>query len=156
MRDHPAEQAATVIHTIGYEKTNLEDYIARLKQADVDVLIDVRDRPLSRKPGFSKKSLQAAVEEAGMAYQHVQALGDPKPGREAARSGDMRLFLEIFTAHMAGAAAQDAAQDLSEFIVGKRICLTCFERDHATCHRSIVAQHLSERVGAEVVHLSVY
>lgn len=156
MRDLPAEQAATVIHTIGYEKTNLEDYIARLRQADIDVLIDVRDRPLSRKPGFSKKSLQAAVEEAGMTYHHVQALGDPKPGRDAARAGDMLLFLEIFTEHMAGPAAQSAAQDLSEFIIGKRICLTCFERDHSACHRSIVAAYLSERVGAEVVHLSVY
>jgi len=56
---------ARPLYTIGYEKTLLKDVIATLASAGVSTLLDVRDRPISRRPGFSKRQLAAAVEEAG-------------------------------------------------------------------------------------------
>src|SRR6266567_1180227 len=71
--------------TIGYEKARLADVITTLTAAGVAILIDVRDRPISRRPGFSKRQLAAAVEEAGMRYVHLQPLGTPPEGRLAGR-----------------------------------------------------------------------
>lgn len=155
MRDHHHVDCTTTIHTLGYEKTDVAQYVEFLSEAKVQVLVDVRDRPISRKKGFSKKALSEAVEAAGIRYLHVQALGDPKPGRDAARAGQHDLFVEIFTSHMKTDAAQSALAELAVHIQGQKICLTCFERDHTTCHRSIVAAQLAVLTGAEVEHLKV-
>jgi uncharacterized protein (DUF488 family) len=143
------------IFTIGYEKTTIDDFVSRLADAEIDVLVDVRELPLSRKKGFSKNGLNAAVREAGIDYLHVKALGDPKPGREAARAGNHDLFVEIFTQHMDGDDAQSALTELADAVKGKRVCLTCFERHHDGCHRKIVAERLSALVGAPIEHIAV-
>lgn len=143
------------IFTIGYEKADIDNFITRLSAANIDVLVDVRDLPLSRKKGFSKNGLNAAVNAAGIEYMHVKALGDPKPGREAARAGNHDLFVEIFTEHMDGANAQSALSDLAKSIGNKRICLACFERHHEGCHRKIVAERLSDIIGAPIEHIAV-
>ncbi len=59
------------LYTIGYEKALLQDVLATLAEAGVATLIDVRDRPISRRPGFSKRQLAAAIEDAGMRYVHL-------------------------------------------------------------------------------------
>jgi uncharacterized protein (DUF488 family) len=53
----------------------------------VEVLVDVREIPLSRKPGFSKHRLSATLENAGIEYRHVVNLGAPKKLRERLRNG---------------------------------------------------------------------
>lgn len=136
-------QTEEPIFTIGYEKSNIDDFVGRLAEAEIDVLVDVRELPLSRKKGFSKSGLNAAVKEAGIDYLHVKALGDPKPGREAARAGNNDLFVEIFTQHMEGEDAQTGLTELADTVKGKRVCLTCFERHHGGCHRRIVAERFS-------------
>lgn len=154
MRDLVAEQS-TVIHTVGYEKTEIGNYVRTLTEAGIELLVDVRERPLSRKRGFSKNKLKEAVQAAGMSYLHVQQLGDPKPGRDAARSGNHSLFVEIFSDHMALPETIAAVDDLAQKIAGKKVCLTCFERDHLCCHRTIVAEHLAGLTGAVIHHLKV-
>ena len=76
---------AHALFTIGYEKARLGDVVATLAAAGIATLIDVRDRPISRRPGFSKHQLAAAVEAVGIGYIHLQALGTPPEGREAGR-----------------------------------------------------------------------
>ena len=148
-------QAEEPIFTIGYERTTIDDFVSRLADAEIEILVDVRELPLSRKKGFSKNGLNAAVREAGIDYLHVKALGDPKPGREAARAGNHDLFVEIFTQHLEGEDAQTALTELADTVRGKRICLTCFERHHEGCHRKIVAERLSDLVGAPIEHIAV-
>src|SRR6202043_2851868 len=92
--DHP-------LFTIGYEKTRLPDVLAALAGAGGPVLIDLRDRPISRRPGFSKRQLAAAVEEAGRRYVHLQALGTPPEGREAGRRRDWERFCDIVERRLA-------------------------------------------------------
>ena len=148
-------QTEKSIFTIGYEKSTIDAFVSRLVDAEIEVLVDVRELPLSRKIGFSKNGLDAAVSEAGIEYLHVKALGDPKPGRDAARAGNHDLFVEIFTQHMDGEVAQSALTELADTVRGKRICLTCFERHHEGCHRKIVAERLSALVGTPVEHIAV-
>jgi uncharacterized protein (DUF488 family) len=98
----------TTLFTVGYEGAKPSDLFASLQERGVSLLIDVRDVPISRMPGFSKTSLAQGLEEAGIRYLHLKGLGDPKRGRVAAREGRFSDFRRIFTAHMLTTAAQQA------------------------------------------------
>jgi uncharacterized protein (DUF488 family) len=143
------------LSTIGYEGSSIDDFIETLKLAKIEVLLDVRDLPLSRKKGFSKKALTLAVEEAGLRYVHLKALGDPKPGREAARRGDFETFKNIFTAHMKTSPSQSALTEAIELVRNAKVCLLCFERDHTCCHRTIVADEIAGRSKVKLRHIGV-
>ena len=152
MRDD-GHQTRTMIHTMGYEKSDLASFVDKLVTEEIDLLVDIRERPLSRKKGFSKNGLRASVEGVGIDYIHIRALGDPKPGREAAKSGDFELFQKIFTNHMCQPEALCALKKLSEEVFGRKICLMCFERDHHLCHRKIVSEMLSDIMRVEIKHI---
>ena len=94
------------LYTIGYEKARLGDVVAALVGAGVATLIDVRDRPISRRPGFSKRQLAAAVEEAGICYLGLRALGTPPEGREAGRRREWDRFWGIVEARLASPEAE--------------------------------------------------
>jgi len=115
------------------------DFIATLKRAGISLLLDVRQLPQSRRPGFSKRVLSEALEEAGIGYRHMRQLGDPKPGRDAARRGEM-------------IAIRDAATVSQE----ETVALMCYERAPKDCHRSIVAERIRDIVSVEIVHLGVH
>src|ERR1700736_1728205 len=101
----------SALYTIGYEKARLADVVAALSAAGGATLIDVRDRPISRRPGFSKRQLAAAVEEAGMRYLHLQALGTPPEGREAGRRREWERFWDIVETKLATAEAELALHE---------------------------------------------
>lgn len=143
------------LYTIGYEGTAIEAFVLTLLEAGVDTLIDVRDLPLSRKKGFSKAILRETLEANGISYVHLRGLGDPKPGRDAARAGKMRLFKSIFGRHMRSTEAQLDLLVANAIAHEKAVCLMCFERNHCDCHRSIVAHHMHEATGLRVEHLIV-
>ncbi len=144
-----------VIYTIGYEGARLEDFVATLLTASIDTLIDVRERPISRKAGFSKYSLEQAINSAGISYLHLQALGDPKEGREAARRGDYETFRRIFFDHLASNEAQQALEEVKNRAAYSRICLMCYEKDPDNCHRGIIADALRNQTDVAVQHLGV-
>lgn len=143
------------VYTIGYEGTDLAPFLAKLASAGIKQVIDVRELPLSRKRGFSKSALAAALAKSGIHYLHLRDLGDPKAGRDAARRGDHPGFLRIYTRHLAGTAAQTALAEATRQAIAVRSCLLCFERDHDGCHRSIVADAMTAATGIKVIHLRV-
>jgi uncharacterized protein (DUF488 family) len=146
--------AVTKLWTIGYEKVGQADFVAALKAAKIKTLIDVRDVANSRRAGFSKKSLAAALDEAGIAYVHMKALGTPKAGREAARKGDAKTMRRIFEAKLVEPESQMALAETAELAGKGRACLMCLEHDWRGCHRSIVAEHLTAEFGITPVNLS--
>ena len=141
--------------TIGYQGAGIAAFVATLKSAGVGTLIDVRDAPWSRRPEYAKRALAEALEAGGIQYLHLKGLGNPKPGRDAARAGDIETFHAIFHAQMETAAARGDLATAGELAAGGAICLMCYERDAAQCHRSIVAQRLGEATGLAVRHLRV-
>ncbi|MCK1449615.1 DUF488 domain-containing protein [Bradyrhizobium sp. 35] len=142
-------------YTIGYEGSQVEAFVSTLRRTGVKTLIDVRDLPLSRKRGFSKSALAANLEASGIAYVHLKGLGDPKPGRDAARAGEYAEFRRIFGRHMKSEFAQRDLSRAAELIRCQPCCLMCFEQDHCNCHRSIVADHLVRQTGLQLHHLSI-
>ncbi|MET3927767.1 DUF488 domain-containing protein [Devosia sp. 2618] len=140
----------SVVYTVGYEGTDIDQFVATLKAVGVRRLADVRAIALSRKKGFSKKSLSARLEAEGIEYIHYVDLGDPKPGREAARAGLFDEFRSIYSTHLNSTAARAALELLVVAAGEKPTCLLCFERDPKTCHRSLVAQAMQD---FETLHL---
>ncbi|MEM6487091.1 MAG: DUF488 domain-containing protein [Pseudomonadota bacterium] len=139
--------------TIGYERATQAEVVARLADAGVARLIDVRAVAASRRAGFSKTLLAAGLAEAGIAYTHLRALGTPKEGREAARRGDHAALGTIYGAALETPEAVDAFA-LLQAMVGAECCaLLCYEADAAGCHRRILTDRLAARLGAEIVDL---
>ena len=88
------------IYTIGYEGATMDGFIAALRETGVRRVIDVRALPLSRRPGFSKSTLAASLKAEGIDYVHLKALGTPKPGRDAAKKGDVATLTAIYDAQL--------------------------------------------------------
>ena len=147
--------ARTLLHTIGYEGSSIDEFVATLDRVGINLLIDVRDIPLSRKKGFSKRALSERLLHHGIEYLHLKGLGDPKPGRLAARAGRYDEFKRIFDLHLSSDRARlDLGRALSS-TSGRRACLLCFERDHSRCHRQIVADAMVRQGNFELQHLGV-
>jgi len=148
-------EAVPALRTIGYEGTTIDAVLAALRAAGVTLLLDVRAVAASRKPGFSKRQLAAGLDAVGIGYVHLQGLGTPKPGRDAVRSGHPERMVPIFLAHMQGDRAQAELAQAVELARGARACLLCFERDHMTCHRRLVADMIVAETRQAVAHLAV-
>jgi uncharacterized protein (DUF488 family) len=150
MPDHPPELA-----TIGYEGTKIADLLTTLQAAEVKLLLDIRAVAQSRKPGYSKRQLAAELDQAGIAYVHLQGLGTPKPGRDAVRAGHPELMEIIFREHMKSDRAQAELAQARELTPTRKTCLLCFERDHRTCHRRLVAEMITNETRQPILHLEV-
>jgi uncharacterized protein (DUF488 family) len=142
------------LYTIGYEKVGQADFVAALKAAKIKTLVDVRDVANSRRAGFSKKSLAAALDEAGITYVHLKPLGTPKAGREAARKGDTKTMKRIFEAKLAEPESQLALAETADLAKRGRTCVMCLEHNWRGCHRAIVARHMEDAFGVKPEHLS--
>jgi uncharacterized protein (DUF488 family) len=147
--------AVPTLFTIGYEKARLADVVATLAGAGITTLIDVRDRPISRRPGFSKRQLEAAIEEAGMRYLSLRALGTPPEGREAGKRREWDRFWRIVESRLTGPEAELALHEAGLMAMQSASCLLCYEADWRCCHRRRVAELLTERHGFAVQHLTV-
>src|SRR6185369_10955992 len=126
------------IFTIGYEGTTVADFLAALRSAGVERVIDVRALPLSRRPGFSKSALRAALAEAGIDYVHLKALGTPSAGRTAARAGRHAEMARIYAGQLELPEAMVQSAEMLELAREKPSALLCMEREPAHCHRTLL------------------
>jgi len=141
------------IFTIGYEGATVAEFIAALQGAGVERIIDVRALPLSRRPGFSKSPLRAALEEAGIEYVHLKALGTPTEGRAAARAGRHEDLKRIYAGQLELPEAMVQSAQMVELALEKPSALLCMEREPAHCHRTLLLDAVAAE--ADVIHLYV-
>ena len=147
-------KAKPKLFTIGYEKAKPAAVMAELKLAKIKLLVDTRAVAASRRPGFSKRQLAASLDEEGIAYLHLQKLGTPAEGREAARAGKLDTLWRIYAKHLKTPEAVEAMDELLSIVKsGQAVCLLCYERDKDCCHRTRIAEIVHERTGASVVDL---
>ncbi len=142
------------LFTIGYEQAKPAAVLTELARAKIELVVDVRAVAASRRPGFSKQQLAAALDKTGIGYLHLQKLGTPVQGRAAARAGDRDTLEKIYDKHIKGAEAQAELAELTGLIKsGKRIALLCYCRDPKTCHRSRIMTNIKRRVHVKVEDL---
>ena len=139
------------IFTIGYEGTTVGEFIESLQTAGVQRVIDVRALPLSRRPGFSKTPLRLALEEVGIEYVHLKALGTPSEGRTAARAGRHEEMARVYAGQLELPEAMAQSAQMLDLAREKPTALLCMERDPAHCHRTLLLDAVA--ADAEVVDL---
>ncbi len=139
------------VFTIGYERATPPALLSALRAAGVRRVVDVRALANSRRPGFAKRALSAALEEAGIGYLHLPALGTPPEGREAVRAGRLEEMRRIFARRLAGTEAQAALADLADRARREPVCLLCLEDDPRHCHRALVAEAVVSRGGVDAI-----
>ncbi|UZR30804.1 DUF488 domain-containing protein [Methylococcus mesophilus] len=140
------------IFTIGYEGLDIDAFLSLLTQHGIETVVDIRELPLSRKPGFSKRSLTNALNLSGFEYVHMADLGCPRPVRDRYRNdGNWKRYTEGFMKHL---TAQEAAiAELAERTASSNCALLCYEANYNFCHRSMVANAVRDHCGAGVRHI---
>jgi uncharacterized protein (DUF488 family) len=141
--------------TIGYEGAAAHAAVGALADAGVELLVDVRIRAQSRKPGFSKSTLAAELDRAGIGYEHLRDLGTPLHIKALFRAGELEAGREQYREHLRGDdAARASLARLVDLAGERRTAILCFERDERTCHRMVVCEELARaHPGFEAYHL---
>ncbi len=143
----------SALYTIGYEGKKFEEYLNQLIQNDVKVLVDVRKNAHSMKYGFSKKTLQSAVENLGISYIHIPNLGIESENRKMLQTKADYDALFANYAKTFKTKVEDMAY-LNDLIKSKqRVAITCFENDVSYCHRGVIAKKMKSGFKVEVKHL---
>ena len=153
--------------TIGVYGATLERFIDALRDADVSLLLDVRQRRGVRGSEYAWANslrLQAALHDAGVAYSHHIELAPSTELRRLQYSEDARLgegkrsrsvlapeYRRRYIREILDHADLDAL--VATLPSERRSTLFCVERDARACHRSLVAERLRERYDASVVDL---
>jgi uncharacterized protein (DUF488 family) len=153
--------------TIGVYGFDLSSFLATLREADVGLLLDVRQRRGVRGREYAWANslrLQAALAQAGIEYEHHRELAPTTELRQLQYREDahegvgkrsrVKLadeYRERYTSEILDRA--DLAEVIEDLSLDRASALLCVERDPAACHRSLIAQRLAEECGVSVVHL---
>lgn len=135
------------LYTIGYEGRHLDEFVALLRAEGVMRVVDVRELPLSRRKGFSKRPLGEALTRARIEYVHMREAGNPYRGQKA----DVKRCLGLYRGHLE--RSPDILDLVESAAVGQRTALLCVEQDPGSCHRSVIVEHLRRRRSIAVHNL---
>ncbi len=137
--------------TIGYEGRTIDQFLGILKESGIKQVIDVRERPFSRKNGFSKGILSDGLWKVMILYHHIPELGTPQALRKSMKNGgSLERLLKGYARHLG--ENEPAYELLSKLITARASVILCFEKDYTECHRQVLAAKL-EADGFQVGHL---
>ena len=136
---------------VGYEGHDISSFINYLQPWKIDVLVDVRLNAISRKRGFSKTALSSALSEAGIRYEHLPVLGNPKDNRDgfwAPGTSAASLAHAKYRDLLLAESAHAAIHYLAELSTKEHVALLCFEASEACCHRRLVLEAVAAEAAA--------
>lgn len=138
----------------GYEGRDIDSFVSSLVKTGIQTVADVRLTPISRKPGFSKTRLGQALQDAGIEYQHLRSLGNPKSNRAPFWEGRLSEGRANFRCVLKTDEAVQDLDQLAELAQRSRVAVLCFEREEARCHRQVVLQAVRKRNSVTVSQLA--
>jgi uncharacterized protein (DUF488 family) len=152
MATHPK----ALLNTIGYAGLSIPEFLAALRANRIEMVVDVRELPLSRKKGFSKSALRAHLSRRQIRYVHARELGCPRVirmryPRRYRSARDWKRFEQAYKKYLARQRAALAA--LRVIVIGSRSALLCVEANARFCHRSIVARAVARLTRVRVHHI---
>lgn len=152
--------------TIGVYGFDGPTFIRSLEEAEVTLLLDVRQRRGVRGTEYAwanARRLEAALEEAGIAYSHLPELAPTTEMRQLQYREDERrgegkrsrttLAPEYVRRYTEQVLDQVDLEPIVKWIGAKHAALLCVERDPEACHRSLIAARLEREFDFEVEHL---
>jgi uncharacterized protein (DUF488 family) len=144
------ESTSVWVGSIGYERyRSVQDFARILADAGVERLLDVRELPISRRPGFAKSALAAALAEHSVEYVHARSMGNPKEFRDLYKSGQVDEGRAGYEELLTNERTEDL-RELALAIQEKRSALMCLEHDEAVCHRQVIFAALQSQLGLDL------
>jgi len=143
------------IYTVGHSTHEIEYFIKLLQLHRIQILVDIRSYPGSRRcPQFGQVALANSVRAAGLRYIHIPQLGGRRHGT-IENSGNEGWRVASFRSYADYALGAQFAAGLTSLEVLARcqcVAYMCAESTHFKCHRRIVSDHLRAR-GWTVQHI---
>jgi uncharacterized protein (DUF488 family) len=146
----------STIYSIGYQMRSTDDFIALLKDAGISAVVDVRETPWSHRPGYSAKALNELLNDNGIDYVPAKFAGNPKVLRTKAATHAQSLDLYANYIAERPDVIEQFDQTIRPYLQnGKNVCLLCYERHPADCHRAVLAHRWQTVTNAEtpITHL---
>ncbi|HEU4617220.1 MAG TPA: DUF488 domain-containing protein [Gammaproteobacteria bacterium] len=142
----------TTVYTLGHSTRPIEEFIALLRRHGIELLVDIRTVPGSRRnPQFGQQSLEQSLAAAGIGYRHMKSLGGlRRTSTQSVNLGWRNASFRGFADYMQTPEFAAAVDELVELARGARVAIMCAEAVPWRCHRSLVGDALLVR-GVEVV-----
>lgn len=132
------------IYTVGYQGRDLDGLLAALSEHQIELVVDVRLTPISRKRGFSKRLLGEALGQEGIKYVHAPELGNPKENRAVFQTKEqVGIGKRRYRARLAN-GSRARFDEVVAHSRESRVALLCFESDPEQCHRSCITDLAAE------------
>ncbi|HVF22043.1 MAG TPA: DUF488 domain-containing protein [Pyrinomonadaceae bacterium] len=142
------------IWTVGHSTRSAEEFTQILRAHGVEVLVDVRSFPSSRRyPQFNKDELAESLNKIQIEYEHDRRLGGRrKPRPDSHNSAWRNEQFRGYADHMETEEFENGVRELLELSAGKRVAIMCAEAVWWRCHRGLISDYLKAE-GHEVVHI---
>lgn len=145
------------LYTVGHSTRSAEELLALLRDAGIEVLVDVRSFPRSRtNPQFNIETLPDTLKPAGIAYRHVRDLGGRRNKQDLGYPSPNGFWRNASFRNYADYALTPAFRSALAALVAlaeeKTCAVMCAEAAWQRCHRQIITDHLLG-LGHEVVHI---
>lgn len=144
----------TVVYTIGHSTRELDEFVALLAENEIEMLVDVRSFPGSRKfPQFNKENLAEVLPEKGIEYKHIATLG----GRRRVKKDSVNTVWrnKAFQGYADYMETEEFANGIRELLAlaeNDRTAIMCSEAVWWRCHRSMISDYLKAAV-VKVLHI---
>jgi uncharacterized protein (DUF488 family) len=146
--------AQPAVYTVGYQQKSVDGFFDGLLRAGIQVVVDVRANPVSRKYGFARSSMRGIAEKLGMEYRHLPRLGIPSEERAGlGTEASYKRLLDMYEHQILPERRADV-DELARMMKTKPSVLVCMEQDVTCCHRSRLASAVSNVSGLPVDHLA--
>ncbi len=142
------------IWTVGHSTHTIEEFIDIPRHNQIDILVDVRHFPGSRKsPHFNKGALRDALVAVGIRYEHLVELGGRRPvHRDSHNVAWRNASFRGYADYMETQPFRDGVDRLLEIARTGRTAIMCSEAVWWRCHRSLIADYL-KAMGVHVFHI---
>jgi uncharacterized protein (DUF488 family) len=124
------------LYTIGHSNKTIKEFVEKLKENSIDVLVDVRSVPYSKyNPQFNREAMKVVLADAGILYVYRGKNLGGKGGKEA------------------NIGWNEAIDELIAKSVNRKLCVMCSEADPNDCHRKSTIEPDFIAKGGEIVHI---
>ncbi len=143
-----------VIYTIGHSTHTLTEFLEMLASFNINVLVDIRGLPGSRKfPQFDKENLEISLPENGIKYLHSSGLGGRRKTKKDSKNDRWNnLSFRGYADYMETDEFSSAVSELEAISIKQKTAIMCAEAVWWRCHRSMVADYLKAK-GWTVLHI---
>jgi uncharacterized protein (DUF488 family) len=142
------------IWTVGHSNRTIETFIGILESHSIQLIVDVRQFPGSRKyPHFNKEQLEATFKENNINYLHIVELGGRrKPAKDSPNITWKNDAFRAYADYMETAEFAEAAKILERLALKQNTAYMCSEAVWWSCHRSMISDYLKAN-GWKVMHI---